>query len=213
MSLEIVFLYRKTHNKTGLKYIGITKKNPFKYAGSGEYWVKHLKKHGNDVTTEILHKCTVDNVKEWGIHYSKLYNIVESKEYANMKPETGYGGTGMTGKKQSEETKLKIGSANKGFKFSEESLKKMSESHKGMIPANKGAKGLHYHSDNHKKYLSEIYSGDGNPFSGKEHSKEFIELQRERQKSKVVCPYCNKSGASRIMKRWHFDNCKEKYGA
>ena len=24
------------------------------------------------------------------------------------------------------------------------------------------------------------------------------------------CPYCNKSGQLRVMKRWHFDNCKHK---
>jgi hypothetical protein len=25
-----------------------------------------------------------------------------------------------------------------------------------------------------------------------------------------TCPYCNKSGQLRVMKRWHFDNCKSK---
>lgn len=33
---------------------------------------------------------------------------------------------------------------------------------------------------------------------------------------KVICPHCSKLGASNLMKRWHFDNCKidkgEKYG-
>jgi len=26
----------------------------------------------------------------------------------------------------------------------------------------------------------------------------------------VECPHCNKKGANAIMKRWHFDNCKNK---
>ncbi len=26
----------------------------------------------------------------------------------------------------------------------------------------------------------------------------------------VICPHCSKTGMSRIMKRWHFDNCKRK---
>jgi len=27
-------------------------------------------------------------------------------------------------------------------------------------------------------------------------------------KMKVVCPHCNKEGSAVVMKRWHFDNCK-----
>ena len=41
------YLYIKTHSKTGLKYLGYTqKKDPFSYTGSGTYWKRHLKKHG-----------------------------------------------------------------------------------------------------------------------------------------------------------------------
>lgn len=29
-------------------------------------------------------------------------------------------------------------------------------------------------------------------------------------RQKVICPYCNKIGDKNLMKRWHFDNCKEK---
>jgi len=49
-----IYLYLKTHNKTGLKYLGKTIQNPYKYQGSGEYWIPHIKKHGYDVTTKIL---------------------------------------------------------------------------------------------------------------------------------------------------------------
>ena len=48
------YLYIKTHNITGLKYFGKTTNDPITYRGSGKYWQAHLKKHGNDVTTEVL---------------------------------------------------------------------------------------------------------------------------------------------------------------
>lgn len=61
--------------------------------GSGKYWKLHLAKHGEDVHTEILRECKdYDEVKEWGLYYSNLWNIVESDEWANLKPETGDGG-------------------------------------------------------------------------------------------------------------------------
>jgi hypothetical protein len=89
------YLYVKTHNRTGLKYLGKTIQNPYKYKGSGVYWRRHLSKHGNDVTTEILKECqTNDEVKYWGQYYSNLWNVVDDTAWANLKPETGEGGSG-----------------------------------------------------------------------------------------------------------------------
>lgn len=104
-----IYLYKKTHNKTGLQYLGKTTKDPYKYKGSGKYWTNHLAIHGNDVTTEILKECSsLKELKFWGKHYSKIWNIVESKNWANLVPETGEGGGGKIGVPRSEETKLKI---------------------------------------------------------------------------------------------------------
>jgi len=53
----------------------------------------HLKKHGNDVTTVILKECQdQDELKKWGIYYSELWDIVESNDWANVRPENGDGG-------------------------------------------------------------------------------------------------------------------------
>lgn len=129
-----IYLYVKTHNKTGLKYLGqTTSKNPHQYPGSGVYWKLHLKKHGYDYTTEILSECqTKEEVKELGLYYSNLWNIMESDEWANLKIEQGDGG------RQSEEIRRKIGEAgkgrtpwNKGKKiWSEEQRKRISEQNK-----------------------------------------------------------------------------------
>ena len=91
--MSIYTLYVKTHNKTGLKYLGFTKLDPFTYKGSGKYWNSHLKVHGNNVTTAILFQSqSKSDIKPIGLQYSKLWNIVESTEWANLKPEDGYGG-------------------------------------------------------------------------------------------------------------------------
>lgn len=88
-----IYLYVKTHNKTGLKYLGKTEKDPYKYKGSGLHWLRHLKKHGSDLTTVILRECHSENeVKIWGMHYSEKWNVVESQEWANLKEERGDGG-------------------------------------------------------------------------------------------------------------------------
>ena len=89
-----IYLYKKTHKVTGLQYLGKTiSSNPYLYPGSGAYWRHHLEKHGNNVETEILRECqTEDELKEWGQHYSKLWNVVESKDWANLIEEAGTGG-------------------------------------------------------------------------------------------------------------------------
>lgn len=94
ISMTIYYLYVKTQTTTGLKYLGQTiKKDPHKYPGSGKRWRSHLDKHGYDYTTEIIKECqTNEELKEWGLYYSDLWNIVDSSDWANLKPESGSGG-------------------------------------------------------------------------------------------------------------------------
>jgi hypothetical protein len=88
-----IYLYKKTHNVTGLHYLGKTIKDPFTYKGSGIYWTRHLEKYGNTVSTLILKECeTNEELGYWGLYYSELWDIVESDEWANLMPETGDGG-------------------------------------------------------------------------------------------------------------------------
>lgn len=88
-----IYLYVKTHNKTGLKYLGkTTMSDPHAYTGSGADWKKHLKEHGEDYTTEIIRECrTNQELNKWGRYYSELWNVVGSPEWANRIPETGGG--------------------------------------------------------------------------------------------------------------------------
>lgn len=88
------YLYIKTHSVTGLKYLGYTSsKNPHKYPGSGIYWNLHLKKHGYTWTTEIVKECSSkEEIKNWGQHYSNLWDVVNSNEWANLVEEKASGG-------------------------------------------------------------------------------------------------------------------------
>lgn len=116
-----IYLYKKTHRKTGLKYLGKTSaRNPHTYPGSGVYWRNHLDKHGYDYDTEILKECQNNQeVAEWGQYYSKLWNVVESDEWANLTEESGAGG-------------------NNGVVWTEEMRRANSERHKGQLSLNKG---------------------------------------------------------------------------
>ena len=50
--------------------------------------------------------------------------------------------------------------------------------------------------------------GEGNPMYGKTHSDSAKQKITEANKVKVSCPHCGKVGGIAIMKRWHYDNCK-----
>jgi len=126
-----IYLYIKTHKITGLKYLGKTTQNPFKYKGSGKDWLPHLEKYGKEHYTEILMECqTKEEFKYWGRYYSRLWNIVNSQDdygnkiWANQKIEGGDGGCSF----RSPETRAKIGAANRNP--SPETRSKMSEATK-----------------------------------------------------------------------------------
>jgi hypothetical protein len=110
-------LYIKTHNVTGLKYFGKTIQKDFHtYRGSGTYWVKHINKHGYNVTTEMYAQFDEQDfiernlLKGCALMFSSENNIVESKEWANLKPEDGLdGGTTTKITQQMAETRSKIG--------------------------------------------------------------------------------------------------------
>lgn len=78
----------KQHKSTGLKYLCYhfgTHENAFIYKGSGSYWTNHLRKHGKDITTIILLETeNKDQATECGLKYSELWDVVNSKDFANL---------------------------------------------------------------------------------------------------------------------------------
>lgn len=112
----MITLYIKTHRITGLKYFGKTmKENPISYAGSGKYWLLHLRKHGHNFKTEIVGRYeNVEEATKIALAFSKYNNIVESDEWANLIEENALDGR------------------SKGFTLSEETREKMSKKKKGI---------------------------------------------------------------------------------
>lgn len=89
----MIYLYVKKHRQTGLSYLGKTVQNPYEYKGSGKRWVSHIKKHGYDVETTILLATeNSEEIKDTGLYFSQIFGIVKSKEWANIREETGDGG-------------------------------------------------------------------------------------------------------------------------
>ena len=110
-----------------------------------------------------------------------------------------------------------------GYKFSDESRKKMRKPRSEEAKANisKGQKGRIF-SEEHCKKISEARKGQKTKPHSKESIKRMLETKKgtkysEESKAKmrghkeiVECPHCHKEGGIGIMKRWHFNNCKKK---
>jgi hypothetical protein len=102
--MKLTYIYVK-QAPSGLYYLGKTvkdiKANPNCYIGSGRYWLEHLKYYSyksSDIKTWILHETVdEDELKNIGAYYSKLFNVVESDQWANLKPEEGDGGLTVSG--------------------------------------------------------------------------------------------------------------------
>lgn len=190
----MIYLYVKTHNKTGLKYLGKTKHNPHKYQGSGTYWKRHIKKYGYDVTTEIVFQSDdIQTFKQKCIYYSILWNIVESSEWANLVEENGVGGSNSRSAKLAWETKRNNGTHNNSHTAEALAKCKQTKIKNGTNP-------------------KEIMSRPEVLFKQKEGVKNKWKDPEYRKKQERICPHCGKIGYGGLMLLKHFDNCKKKGG-
>nr|NDG06052.1 hypothetical protein [Oxalobacteraceae bacterium] len=116
--------------------------DPHSYPGSGKVWRRHIEKHGYDVTTEILLKTDdPEELRDVGMYYSNLWNIVESKEFANLIPEMGDGGAMPWHK----ESRQKLSKTNTGRKHTDKARKNFSDAQQKQAA---------HLSKNMKEYLS-----------------------------------------------------------
>lgn len=108
-----------------------------------------------------------------------------------------------------EETRTKLSAALKGKPKTEEHKKALSAARKALnftpelrqkLAANKGRK------LNEAQYQAFVMSNKGKKLSEEQKSK--LRVPKGEQ-LKIECPHCKKQGGQSLMKRWHFDNCKE----
>ena len=233
--MNIYYLYIKTHNQTGLKYLGYTSsKDPHKYKGSGKYWLRHINIHENDVKTEILLESnSLEEIKFAGIYFSELWNIVNNDEFANLKIECGPGGTATPDSiKKGLETKRRNGTLNTN---TPESIAKGLETKRknGTMNANTPetiAKSLETKRKNGtlnvqtEKTVKKSLETRRKNGTLNTRTKESIIKQKETikktgnnnfiknppSKQKRLCPYCNRHFSLGNYARWHGENCKLK---
>ncbi len=137
----IIYLYVKQHSITGLKYFGMTRKNPFTYLGSGKYWLRHLKKHGDSIKT--LDVWSFDNQEEctsFALKFSSENNITESNSWANLQPENGIDGNPI-GNIITEQTRAKMRDAKLGNANSFYGKKHTNETREHLSKVRKGRRG------------------------------------------------------------------------
>ena len=167
----MIYLYVKTHRITGLKYLGKTSAaDPYSYPGSGKRWRAHLEKYGYEFDTEILLESEDPiKIKEAGLTYSKLWQVVEDVEWANLKPESGDGGTFV----HTAEAKEKIGNASRG----------KPSPYKGMKyeDIQKDPSKVASRKEKQSKLMTER-----NPFKGKQHSEETKTKMREAAQKRAI---------------------------
>lgn len=102
----MIRLMIKTHNVTELKYLCVSTKDDYlNYPGSGVKWRNHLKQHGFNFSTVVLYESQVRNdiFKSMCLYYSRLYDVVNSDEWANLIMEDG--NTGSAYAKHSEQSR------------------------------------------------------------------------------------------------------------
>jgi len=210
----IIYLYVKRHKITGLKYFGKTIQNPWIYPGSGKYWNRHLKVHENNVETiEVWGFDDQILCCEFAQKYSKLHNIVESKDWANLIPETGTDGGFTTSREQQK----KIWENSALREKHHNSIKRSWTEKRKVIASNNTSEQWKRQdksliAEKMVKTKKEKYP-DGNPNVGvyvrTEEIKHKMKLAaKERDLIKIVCEQCSKESNRSNYARWHGSNCK-----
>jgi len=193
--MSIYTLYIKTHRKTGLKYLGITKKkNVLKYPGSGIRWSNHLAEHGDDCDTTILLKTpSLSELATAGNYYSQLWNIVKDKCWANLKPETGYGGSIITGK-------VTVYDKNGDTVYVNKDDPRIAMGELTYVGTVFNT-GMVVVQDNHNN-ITRVSVSDPRYLSG-----ELTHINKGRIHNKIACKFCN-SKFDEIQINTHQDSCK-----
>lgn len=165
------------------------------YYGSGKIFKRALKKYGKQNFTR--HTLMEFESMEDAFEIEKLIvddifcNRVDTYNIANG----GFGGKiykehprGMLGKNHSEELK-------------EQYSNRMKKHYETNLP--------YIRTEETKRKISEAKLGKPNPNKGKPLSEDAKNNMR-KPKEKHICPYCNIVGGGGNMKRYHFDNCKQR---
>jgi len=130
--------------------------------------------YGDDQFIATIDKtfATAEEAYEYETKFLKENDCARSDEWVNQACFPMYNMT--------EETKKKMSESHKGMKLSKEHARNISEGLKGWAGGMKGKN----HSEESKKKLSDIQKGSNNSFYGKKHSEETKKKMREASKGR-----------------------------
>jgi hypothetical protein len=211
----------KQHNKTGLKYFcKTTKIDPIKYLGSGDYWLKHLEKHGKDVTTIWCRLYTnKETLVEEALSFSKYHDIVKARNkdgkkiWANAIDEDGLHGFPV-GQERTEQHRKNLSKSQIGHpdyrtpETKAAAALKASEKLKGK----KKPEGFGKAVGDRLRGTKMTDSARANMKATWTEEKRKAQSNRTRDQNAsrplITCPHCLFQGTNPgNMKRYHFDNC------
>lgn len=189
-------LYIKRHTKTGLRYFGKSSREEIvEYLGSGTRWGLHLEKHGREhVVTDWISDwfTNPEDLQEFALRFSEQNAIVESDDWANLKPEYGLeGGPGATFSDQER--------AARSERASGENNPMYGTSRKGKQNPFFGKN----HSDESKSRMGP--RGQTMPDSQREATR-----TRMANRTKKECPHCNRWFDPQNYSKSHGDKCGKK---
>ena len=224
-----MYIYKITNNLNNKIYIGLktlTVKESKSYYGSGTAIKNAIDKYGkHNFTKTILEH----NVADWDLLKEREQYWIEYYDSYNNGYNMTLGGDGSLGRVVSDETKEKIRKAFKGKKIgpysderkaamkegiknapSRKNIKKPPRTEEHIKNLSKALKGKPIHVNTRKALLKAI---TGKPCS-EETRKKISEANKgprgKQNYNTSTCPYCNMTGRSANMTRYHFDNCKQK---
>lgn len=206
------FVYCWTDLKTDMLYVGVHKGSLNDgYVCSSKWMLEEYSERPKDFSRQIIAEGLYEDMRALEESILKSLNAKKDKRFYNM--HNGNGNFFL--KAHTRESRKKISEGNKGRKRSD-----LSERNKQGHSAETRAKISKNHHD---------VSGENNPMFGKNRSSEERKKMSATRKKKwmsgeykdsyaklfgkkeiVECPFCKKQGGSNAMKRWHFENCKEK---
>jgi DNA-directed RNA polymerase subunit RPC12/RpoP len=206
-------IYKTTNLLDNKIYIGQDSNNNPNYYGSGKVLCYKIKKYGKEnFKKEILEFCeTKEQLNEREIYWIAKLKSTDRKIGYNL---TFGGQNGWT-----DEMRLKLRETKKRLSYKPSAARKIQ-----MAVEAKQRYGLGLVSKEFLKNQGKISERGSivwcefvcskclKQVKGKSNLKRYHEENcgKYKEKEKLECPYCNKTGARSGMLQWHFEKCKHK---
>jgi group I intron endonuclease len=224
----MIYNYITTNKLNGKQYVGMHstgKRNNDSYLGSGRFLKRAIKKYGKEnFKREILCFCrTMEEAYSYESVFIKKYNTISPNGY-NLSPAGGLGfkesfsdeirknmrdnhadfsgeNHPLFGKTHTEESKKKNSETKKAFYQTEEGLKArkaMSDAKKGKPAHNKGKPSPMKGKSRPKEVGEKIRKG----LTGKSHSEERKQKNREAQLKRMANPKIRQKAVDGALRQW-----------